>query len=175
MASYFGKFRAKVIDVSDPEKRGRIRVQCPKVLGNSKSAWCEVCVPIAFDEDGDFCLPPVGEMVWVEFEEGNPNKPILVGGWFSKEKTPKKDYDDAPNERIISFKGNKISMKKDLLTLITADEKVEVSLTKDDITIDFKGSSKVTLKSGNVSVEAGGVSCSFTAGSLTTLKTLIGG
>lgn len=38
---FYGKYRAKVVDVNDPERRGRIRVQCPAVLGIYKSAWCE--------------------------------------------------------------------------------------------------------------------------------------
>lgn len=30
MSKYYGKYRAIVVDVNDPEKRGRIKVQCPK-------------------------------------------------------------------------------------------------------------------------------------------------
>jgi len=58
--TYYGKYRAEVVDVNDPEQRGRIRVQCPKVLGSAKSAWCETCVPVAGDDEGDFCLPASG-------------------------------------------------------------------------------------------------------------------
>lgn len=46
---FYGKYRAKVVDVNDPERRGRIRVQCPAVLGIYKSAWCEPCIPYATD------------------------------------------------------------------------------------------------------------------------------
>ena len=51
---YYGKYRAKVVDVNDPERRGRIRVQCPSVLGTHKSAWCEPCIPYATDFAGDY-------------------------------------------------------------------------------------------------------------------------
>ena len=126
---YYGKYRAKVVDIKDPEKRGRIRVMCPKVLGDAKSAWCETCVPVAGDNDGDFCLPTIGESVWIEFEEGDADRPVLTGGWYSSEKSPKSNYDDASNERIISFKGAKISMRSDQCTIITQDSSVTL---KDD-------------------------------------------
>jgi phage baseplate assembly protein gpV len=86
---YFGKYKAKVVNVYDEkEERGRIRVNCPTVLGDDNSAWCEPCIPTANDLGGDFSLPQVGETVWVEFEEGDPNKPVYVGNWNSEKKTP---------------------------------------------------------------------------------------
>lgn len=187
---YYGKYRAQVVDVNDPEKRGRIQVKCPRVLGDSKSAWCEPCVPIATDNYGDFCLPPVGEMIWVEFERGNPSKPIYTGGWYSKEKTPIKDYSKSPEERIISFKNSIISLKEDKIQISTKDESITVDLTKDLLTVQkdnskvtvqkdsviaLNGTSSVTVQDGSVVISSGGTSCSFTSGSLATLKTLIGG
>lgn len=126
---YFGKYRAQVTDVNDPEQRGRIRVLCPKVLGHAKSAWCEVCVPFAGEEEGDFALPNVGEMVWVEFEGGDANAPIYVGGWYSKGRSPKQDYNDAPNERIIGFKGARISLRQTLTALTYSNNVSGVNLT----------------------------------------------
>lgn len=104
---YFGKYRALITDNNDPESRGRIRVMCPKILGNSKSAWCEPCIPIAYDNGGDFALPKIGEFVWVEFEEGNPNKPIYTGGLWAFNKAP----DVSDNSRVISWDGATITFK----------------------------------------------------------------
>lgn len=109
---YFGKYRAVVTDVNDPERRGRIRVQCPAVLQEAKSPWCEVCSPVAYDGGGDFCLPKIGETVWVEFEEGSPNKPIWVGGWWSINNTPVHEYSSATNIRVIEFDGSRIELKQ---------------------------------------------------------------
>lgn len=112
---YFGKYRAKVVDIRDPEQRGRIRVMCPKVLGNAKSAWCEPCIPIAYDLGGDFALPKVGEFVWVEFEAGNPNKPIYTGGLWSTAKSPSATYNE--KERLITWGKCKLEMNEDTDTL----------------------------------------------------------
>lgn len=110
-----GKYRAKVVDTNDPEKRGRVRVMCPKVLGESKSAWCEPCSPVAYDSGGDFAIPKSNEFVWVEFEEGNPNKPVYAGGLWSKNKSPSSDYD--VSARYMVWGKCKIIMKEDSLEL----------------------------------------------------------
>lgn len=86
--SWFGKYRALVSNNKDPEYMGRIKVRCPKVLGEYESAWCTPCVPMAFNDGGLFYVPNVGETVWVEFEEGNPSKPIWVGSWWIPRRTP---------------------------------------------------------------------------------------
>ena len=109
-SQFYGKYRAKVVDVKDPEQRGRIRVLCPKVLGEAKSSWCEPCIPVAYDFGGDFAIPKVGEFVWVEFEEGNPNKPIYTGGLWSHKKSPSSSYD--VNTRLITWGNCKIQMSE---------------------------------------------------------------
>lgn len=112
---YFGKYRAKVVDVKDPQKRGRIRVMCPKVLGESKSSWCEPCIPVAYDLGGDFAIPKVGEFVWVEFEEGNPNKPVYTGGLWSTNKSPSASYE--VEARLITWGNCKITMTENSVSI----------------------------------------------------------
>lgn len=125
MTQYFGKYRAKVVDIKDPEKRGRIRVLCPKVLGNAKSAWCEPCIPVAYDLGGDFALPKLNEFVWVEFEAGDANKPIYVGGLWSSNKSPSTSYSD--KERLITWGGCKIEMNDTTLKLVVGSSVLVVS------------------------------------------------
>lgn len=127
MKQYFGKYKARVTDLNDPERRGRIRVQCPSVLGEGKSPWCEVCSPVAYDGGGDFCLPKIGDTVWVEFEEGNPNKPIWVGSWWSIGKTPVSDYSSADSTRIIEYLGSKIQMSSRGITISSGGSTIEIT------------------------------------------------
>ena len=112
---YYGKYRAKVVDVKDPEQRGRIRVMCPRILGTAKSSWCEPCIPVAYDHGGDFAIPKVGEFVWVEFEGGNPNKPIYTGGLWSCKKSPSETYETGT--RIISWGECTIVMTENSISL----------------------------------------------------------
>ena len=125
MQTFYGKYRAKVVDVKDPEKRGRIKVLCPKVLGDSRSAWCEPCIPVAYDYGGDFAIPKVGEFVWVEFEEGNSNKPVYTGGLWSTNKSPSSAYNTS--SRLLTWGGCTITMTDSQLKLSVGNSVLTLS------------------------------------------------
>ena len=79
---YIGKYRATVIQNIDPEQRGRLQLMIPAVLGLIPSTWAEPCVPLAGPTGppmGVYMVPPIGAGVWVEFEQGDPDKPVWVG------------------------------------------------------------------------------------------------
>lgn len=137
---YYGKYRAFVHSVDDPQKRGRIRVVCPRVLGDAVSNWCEPCVPVAFDNGGDFALPKVGEAIWVEFEEGDADKPIYTGGWWSSFKTPSENYSDT-DARYIVWGNNKIILHNDYIQVqlgasIIYIEDGTITLSSDEVIIN---------------------------------------
>jgi hypothetical protein len=88
---YYGKYQGFVVDNADPQKRGRLRVKVPEVLGPEVvSGWAEPCWPYGGGPDfGTFSVPPItkaGEAfttgVWVEFRGGDPQYPIWVGTFF---------------------------------------------------------------------------------------------
>lgn len=139
MATFYGKYRAKVVDVQDPQFRGRIRVMCPKILGTAKSSWCEPCIPVAYDNGGDFAIPKLGEFVWVEFEEGNPNKPIYTGGLWSSNNSPSPSYE--VGTRLITWGNCKISITENSVDIsapnITVNGK-EVAHSDSTVIVDGK-------------------------------------
>lgn len=61
------KHRATVVDVADPKAWGRIRTRlvAPAALA-SETPWCWPCSPLAGEGYGFYCLPQVGDEVWVE-------------------------------------------------------------------------------------------------------------
>lgn len=145
---YFGMYQSIVTNVKDPEKRGRIKVTIPEILDDTtESAWCEPCVPVAYDSGGDFCIPQVDEAVWVQFIAGDINRPVYLGGWWSENKTPLgSSYTNLDKTRIISF--------NDCTITLTSD-KIEISV-KDGVDLEIKDK-KVTVKgdlsvTGNLSV-----------------------
>ena len=82
---FFGKFRGTVLQNVDPEMRGRLMCMVPDVLGVVPSSWCEACTPLAGPTGppmGVYLVPPVGAGVWVEFEQGDPGRPIWTGCRF---------------------------------------------------------------------------------------------
>lgn len=83
--TYYGKYRATVINNIDPEQRARLLVSVPDVLGPVPSTWAEPCVSLAGPTGapmGSYFVPPIGAGVWVEFEQGNVDYPIWVGCRF---------------------------------------------------------------------------------------------
>lgn len=87
--SFFGKYRGTVVNNIDPLLTGRIQVMVPDIAGFIPSSWAMPCVPVAGINMGVFTVPPIGAGVWVEFEHGDPEYPIWVGGfWGSAAETP---------------------------------------------------------------------------------------
>jgi hypothetical protein len=79
---YYGKYRGTVVNNIDPEQRGRIQAIIPDVLGLIPSSWAMPCVPIAGKQEGIFVIPQIGAGVWMEFEQGESDYPIWVGGFW---------------------------------------------------------------------------------------------
>jgi Type VI secretion system/phage-baseplate injector OB domain len=89
---YWGKFQGTVLQNVDPMKRGRLQLSVPEVHSLLPTTWAEPCVPLAGPTGpamGVYMVPPIGAGVWVEFEHGDPNKPIWVGcRWGSTADVP---------------------------------------------------------------------------------------
>lgn len=76
---FYGKYRGLVVSNVDPMQEGRIQVQVLDVAGLAPLSWAMPCVPVAGIQNGMFALPEPGSGVWVEFEQGDADKPIWVG------------------------------------------------------------------------------------------------
>lgn len=90
---FYGKYQGFVTDNADPQKRGRLRLRIPDVLGPDViSGWAEPCFAYGGGPDyGHFSIPPVcvasdGKShttgVWVEFRGGDLQYPIWTGTFF---------------------------------------------------------------------------------------------
>ncbi|KQR16003.1 phage baseplate assembly protein V [Cellulomonas sp. Leaf334] len=87
-ARFYGKYRGTVASNTDVMQLGRVQVECPAVLGQGRMSWAMPCTPYAGDKVGLFLVPPVGANVWVEFEGGDPNSPILAGCFWGTGQVP---------------------------------------------------------------------------------------
>lgn len=88
---FWGKYRARVDDINDPYKLGRLRLKIPDVLGTHTSGWALPSFPLASADVapgggvGLFLVPPKDAWVWAEFEHGDPDRPIWTGCFFPAE------------------------------------------------------------------------------------------
>jgi len=88
MTQFFGKYRGRVVNNVDPMMLGRVQVSVPAVLGEGRLSWAMPCVPYAGAGVGLFAVPPNDAHVWVEFEAGDPDSPILAGCFWGSGEVP---------------------------------------------------------------------------------------
>ena len=76
---FWGKHRGTVLNNIDPQGLGRIVASVPAVSALLPTSWCMPCYPLAGKLMGISYVPQIGSGVWVEFEGGDPDKPIWTG------------------------------------------------------------------------------------------------
>lgn len=103
-AKFFGKYKGIVTHNVDPKKLLRIRAKVPGFNNNEPLNWAYPCKDYLGKDCGEIKLPGKGDGVWIEFEGGDPDYPIHVGMWASK--------DDIPSEFLSSYNENTF-LKKD--------------------------------------------------------------
>ena len=81
------KFRGTVIENVDPEGIGRLKVNVPDVLGGDEK-FAMPALPFADNAVGFCMLPPVGANVWVDFEQGDINRPVWSGCFWAEGEAP---------------------------------------------------------------------------------------
>ncbi|HKQ69134.1 MAG TPA: phage baseplate assembly protein V [Polyangiaceae bacterium] len=162
---YYGKYRASVVDNADPEKRGRLRLKIPSVLGeNVVSGWALPCAPYGGAAgQGFFFIPDVDAGVWVEFEEGQLEYPIWVGTFWAKpggsvEVPPPGDGQSPPTSKIIRTTKHVIELADDESApkIQITDEGNNNLITLDNagIVVEDKNGNKLTLDSAGVTIKA---------------------
>jgi uncharacterized protein involved in type VI secretion and phage assembly len=79
---FYGVYRGTVVNNVDPLQTGRIMATVPDVSGLTPTTWAMPCVPIAGKQMGVFMVPQIGSGIFVQFEGGDPDRPVWVGGWW---------------------------------------------------------------------------------------------
>jgi uncharacterized protein involved in type VI secretion and phage assembly len=143
----YGKFRGTVSDNKDPEKRGRLRLMVPSVLGDQESDWALPCLPFGGGATyGVFMVPETQAQVWVEFEEGDIHRPIWTGVFFQQQSdVPPDAAKDEPTTRLIQTKSGHVLQFDDE----SGKERISLRHTKgSELSIDENGSVSVTDANG---------------------------
>jgi hypothetical protein len=86
MKQFFGKYRGTVLNNVDPMKLGRVQVSVPALP--CPTNWAMPCAPFAGMQNGFYIVPPLRANVWVEFEGGDPDLPIVSGYFWGKGEVP---------------------------------------------------------------------------------------
>lgn len=86
---------AVVKDNNDPEALGRVRVQLKWQKGNEMTPWIRQTTNYASSDRGVYFVPEIGDEVYVDFEQGNPDRPYMTGAYHHGKTKP--EYFDADN------------------------------------------------------------------------------
>jgi len=164
MNRFYGKYRGTVTTVDDQRKIGRVKLRVPAVYGNDESDW-------AYPYDRFTWMPIIGDKVWVEFIEGDPNKPIYGGRWIPAPSGNSELQPDAkagfPNVRVFdSPDGAKIvfDAQNNVLKIVHAngstilqfDNQGNISMvTNKDIEMTAQGDVKITAPVAGKEIQIG--------------------
>jgi uncharacterized protein involved in type VI secretion and phage assembly len=156
MKTFFGKYRGKVEDNVDPKQMGRVRVSVPAVLGDSTDNWAMPCAPYAGSGIGFFAIPPKGANIWVEFEGGDPDRPVWVGCFWDEKDTPADS--GRPGMKVLKTDKAKIVINDEpgasSITIETGGAKVVIDSSSGIEITDGKGGS-IKISQSQVSVNNG--------------------
>ena len=160
------------------DKYGRIKVQFhwdrEGKQDDKSSCWIRVAQTWAGNKRGSLFTPRVGDEVIVDFLEGDPDRPLVVGSLYNSKNMPpyppdKKDYQSGIktfstkdgkaknfNELLFEDKFGKEQIyfhaERDFVRLVENDDKLKVGFDvaeKGDQTIDIKNDRTVTIHEGN--------------------------
>ena len=149
---HWGKYRGIVSDVDDPSAIGRVKAQVPEVFGpDVVTPWATPCTPYAGPGVGLHAVPPVGAGVWIEFEAGDPSRPIWSGGWWGTDDMPadEKGTAAAPTLKILrSEQGLLVALDDDANTLTLSDGNGSnlLTISVNDGLITVKSTAKVVVE-----------------------------
>ena len=152
---YYGKYRGIVEDNEDPENLGRIKALVPEVLGDVVSGWALPGVPYAGEGSGQYFMPPAGAGVWIEFEAGDPSRPIWSGCWWGSGGLPEDNGGTAavpPLKIIRSEKGLMVTLDDGNQEITVSDQDgsnmVEIQVQQKKIMV--KGALKVVVEAPQI-------------------------
>lgn len=150
LGRYYGTYRAVVLDNVDKTNTGKILIAIPHIQTGIQVWASPKSIGGGLSYGFKYLTPPKGEFVWVEFEYGDPARPIWSYHPWARGEMPEELK--SPNViGLVTPKGHYIilSEDEDVLT-VQLEEGSSLRLEKDKITL--KGSSGEAENQGLVNV-----------------------
>lgn len=129
---------AKIIDNEDSDGMDRVKVHFPWQQDNDNSPWIRIQNPHAGNGKGFRFVPEKDEEVMIGFENGNAEKPYVIGAVFNGSGKSGSGTSSNHLKSISTKSGN---------SLVLNDENGSITVTdKGGNTLIMDGSGKITLK-----------------------------
>ncbi|MCB0188788.1 MAG: hypothetical protein KDE31_31175, partial [Caldilineaceae bacterium] len=145
----------KVTDNKDPDNLGRVKVVFPWLDDAVESDWARMVAPAAGKDQGFFALPAVEDEVLVTFEQGDVNRPYVLGSLWNGKDAPPLRSDNAVdgNGLVVQRVWRSRSGHTILLDDSEGDENVRI-VSEGALQIDTQGD--VIIKAGGKIAMTGG-------------------
>ena len=168
-----GLTMAKVTNIKDEQKLNRVK--CLPIGGDTQEEtdWCYVMTPMGGNSCGTFFFPQVNDLVVLAYLDGDPHRPMVLGGFWNTDVMPPRTIQEGKAEEYVvrTPKGIEILLQdtenkqKVSLTmpsgsiLVLDDEESRVTVRDKEgnnaLIMDLKGG-ELTLKAKTkISIEAG--------------------
>ncbi|MCD6302105.1 MAG: VgrG-related protein [Anaerolineae bacterium] len=156
-----------VTNCDDPQALGRVRVRFPALNGELETAWARLATPGGGADRGIQLVPEVNDEVLVLFEEGDINRPVVVGGFWNGTDAPPLSGAISNGEVIqrawVSRTGHKLTMSDasgDAWVRLETAGGHQVQLDDDGNTVRIAASGGTTITiddtTGNVTIDSQG-------------------
>lgn len=160
---WFGLYPALVVDLVDPDGKGRIKVKFPSFgqAGESVTAWATLLSPYADKDQGFEVLPEVDSQVVVGFEAGDPTRPYIVGACWNGQRALPESAESANNKRtwksragsLVQFDDTQGAFK--VTVSMQSGHKLVLDDAAQDITLEHSNGCKININvAGQVSLTA---------------------
>ena len=146
---------ARVIDTNDPDQLGRVKVHFPwQYPTDATTPWIRVANLMSGDETGVYFVPEVEEMVFVDFDFGDPDMPFVRGGFYHANFKPGPKFFEPDNnfKGFITKGGNHI-----LIDDTNGKENIKIynKESKNELVMSLDGGSHIYIKSnGKIKMDA---------------------
>lgn len=151
---------ALVASLDDPERLDRVQVRlvgCDEADRQDAPLWARVVCPFAGNDRGAFLMPDVGDEVLVVFHDGDPDRPLVIGGLWNGSAPAPADLRDGNRLKVIRSRNG---------VTLTMDD----SSGQERFVVETPGGQRVTLSDGPGAVrieDSNGNSASFEARGIT--------
>lgn len=147
---------AVVTDNNDPKGLGRIRVKF-QWQQSGATPWLRLVSPHGGTDKGFYFIPEAGEEVWVDFEGGNPEVPVVLGAVYNG--NAKTGFGDSQNNlKVIKTRSGHLIRLDDTdgAESITITDKSGNIVTMDTSaqSINIAAMENITINAKNISFTA---------------------
>jgi phage protein D/phage baseplate assembly protein gpV len=155
-----------VTNNDDPLQLGRVKVKFPTLFENDESNWARLVSPMAGSSRGFLTIPEIDDEVLVAFENGDQNRPYVLGSvWSSKDMPPEGTKsvlsNGVVNQRLWRSRSGHLFIFDDTdgsesIQIIdkTTNNKIVITSFDNKLDVQLEGDIVVTSRTGKISMTA---------------------